>query len=158
MYFFFLGTVWFLWSLVNLYLAYLSQKSSRTLHSSEECTGQWMRHVFNSPDGKSTYRFLSFPTLSPITGWVCDKAYYHLLFLIWPAQLAYSLVGFLIRRFYYTFLNKFRNIHLLKHVNKILKRNRFTIKTTRSKCKTLCGALDWFEWVFGFLPWGYFFW
>ena len=37
-------------------------------------------------------------------------------------------VGFLIRRFCYTFVNRFWNFHTPKHVNRFLKWNRFSIK------------------------------
>ena len=36
--------------------------------------------------------------------------------------------GYFIRRFYYTFINRFINLLSLKHVNSFLKWNRFTIK------------------------------
>ena len=44
-----------------------------------------------------------------------------------------SMVGlcpgrFLIRRFYYTFVNRLSDLHTLKHVNIFIKSNRLTIK------------------------------
>ena len=113
----FLGTGWFPRSLVGLPLSYLAPKFPRNLHSWEECPGPWIIQVFNLPTGKYTCRIMRFPELSPIAEWFCDEAFSPLLCLLWPAWLAFYLVGFFIGRFYNTFINRFRNLHLLKHVN-----------------------------------------
>ena len=45
-----------------------------------------------------------------------------------PARLASSQVFFLIRRLYYTFINRLSDFHMLKHINRLLKSNRLKIK------------------------------
>ena len=124
----FLGTGWFLWSLVGLPLVYSATNSPRTLHSSEECPGTWMIHVFYLLVNQSTYHFLHLPLISPIAAWVLDDAYSPLLFLKRPARLAYVWVDF-ITRFYYNLVNRFRDFYELKQVNSLLKRNRLSIKS-----------------------------
>ena len=43
---------------------------------------------------------------------------------------------FLLGRFYYTFINRFSNLHSLKHVNWFFKRNIFTVKTLHIRLLT----------------------
>ena len=91
----FLSTGLLPWSLVCLLSVYLVPNSPRHLHSSEECTGPWMRQVFDFPAGLSTCRFLLLPALSPFLGRVHNEAYYPLFCLLLPEQLESARVGFL---------------------------------------------------------------
>ena len=84
------------WSLVGLILACLEPKSPKTLHSSDECPGKWMRYVcLGLSFGWYTYLFLRFLALSLISELVFEEAASPLIFLLWPERVTYSLVGFL---------------------------------------------------------------
>ena len=52
---------------------------------------QFLDYLFD----QSTYRFWRLKALSPVAGRVLDEADYHLLFLLWPAQLESYRVFFL---------------------------------------------------------------
>ena len=109
-----------LWSLVTLPLANLAPKSSWTLHQSGKYPGSWMIQIFdwissnlyiilcawqNSHMSRASLRWGRFSSLIPAETrkvGICPGRYF-------------------IRRFYYTFVNIFYDVHMLKHVNSLLK-------------------------------------
>ena len=92
---FLLSTGFLPWSLAGLLLAYLVSKSPRTLYSSEECLGSWMKHFFDFSVGLSACCFLCLPEISPFLGRVYNETVSPLLCLRWPERLASFLLCFL---------------------------------------------------------------
>ena len=120
---------WWTTSLVGLHLAYLAPKSPRTLHLSEECLGQWIKTGFRFAQ-RGIY--ISFYVLARNITHYRVSMWRDSFSSIWP--IVTSMVGifpssFLRGGFYYTFINRFSNIHSLKHVNFFFKWNRLTVKS-----------------------------
>ena len=77
-----LGMALILWYLVGLLLAYLVPKFPKILHSSEECTGPWMRRVLYLTVGISTCRFLRLQALSHFSWQVHEEVASSIFFLM----------------------------------------------------------------------------
>ena len=115
------------WSLVGLLIAYLVPNFPRTLNSSEECPGSWMRQVFDFLLGYLHTFFCTCQCSHPYWGESMMRRL--LIYFDYCDQNGWNLPRqIFIRRFYYTFVNRFEDLHTLKHINSFLRCDRLTIK------------------------------
>ena len=127
--FFLLGVVWFPWYLVVLLLVYLAPKVSQGFIFVRRLSEAMNETIFWFALRAINVLFSVLASALSCLGVIIRWGVLSSIIVAVNITVVIFLGRFFIRRFYYTFANRLCGLRTLKHINIILKENRFAIKS-----------------------------